>query len=94
MSRRASCGPADARERSEYAREQLTLAEIGHPWPTTAARHDPGHRCPAHAAPGSLTASYATAGTRAPRKLGGETPAACHMPGAGQEAFNCSTVCP
>jgi hypothetical protein len=42
VSRRAPCGPADARERTEYAREQLTLAEIGHPWPTTAARKASG----------------------------------------------------
>ncbi len=42
MSRRASCGPTDARERIEYALEQLTLAEIGHPWPTTAARKASG----------------------------------------------------
>lgn len=42
MSRRASCGPTQARERVEYAREQLTLAEIGHPWPTTAARKASG----------------------------------------------------
>lgn len=42
MSRRASCGPTDDRERIEYALEQLTLAEIGHPWPTTAARKASG----------------------------------------------------
>lgn len=42
MSRRTSYGPTDARERVEYAREQLTLAEIGHPWPTAAARKASG----------------------------------------------------
>ena len=42
MSRRANCGPADARERVEYAIEQLALAEIGQPWPTTAARKASG----------------------------------------------------
>jgi hypothetical protein len=42
VSRRTPCGPADARERVEYAREQLTLAEIGQPWLTTAARKASG----------------------------------------------------
>lgn len=42
MSRRATCGATQARERVEYAAEQLTLAEIGHPWPTTAARKASG----------------------------------------------------
>ena len=42
MSRRASCGPAEARERVEYALEQLALAEIGEPWPTAAARKASG----------------------------------------------------
>lgn len=36
VSQRDSCGPTDARDRVEYAREQLTPAEIGHPWPTAA----------------------------------------------------------
>jgi hypothetical protein len=42
MSRRANCGRAEARERVEYAVEQLILAEIGHPWPSTAARKASG----------------------------------------------------
>ena len=33
MSRRATCGATQARKRVEYAQEQLTLDEIGHPGP-------------------------------------------------------------
>lgn len=39
MSRRATCGPTQARGCVEYAHEQLILAEIGHPW----QRHHGAH---------------------------------------------------
>jgi hypothetical protein len=42
VSRRANCGPSEARERVEYALEQMALAEIGDPWPSAAARKASG----------------------------------------------------
>lgn len=42
MSRQATCGAIEARERRQYAQEQLTLAEVGAPWPTVAQRKASG----------------------------------------------------
>lgn len=42
MTRQATCGPAEARERRLYAEHQLALAEVGEPWPTTVERKASG----------------------------------------------------
>ena len=42
MSRQAACGPGEARERRQYAEQQLALAEVGEPWPTAVERKASG----------------------------------------------------
>ncbi len=42
MSRQQACGPAEARERRQYAEQQLALAELGDPWSTPAERKASG----------------------------------------------------
>jgi hypothetical protein len=40
--RQAPCGLIEARERIEYAREQMLLAEVAEPWPTVSERKASG----------------------------------------------------
>lgn len=42
MSRQSTCGAGEARERRQYAQEQLALAEMGAPWSTAAERKASG----------------------------------------------------
>lgn len=42
MSRQSICGAGEARERRQYAQEQLALAEMGTPWSTAAERKASG----------------------------------------------------